>query len=169
VSWNAAKRPPPPVAARATSAIWVESPGGRPTRSFTATAVRPIVSQPTIASVSHRVTRPKCTFPRWSSCPSCATADDGASTPVASAIATGNASSTASGSEPWAPAGWSTPEPCPWGATRPSTSTADPTATNDSVMSANTALPAWPNQVRPATAASRTRASGTRTSPSDGR
>ena len=35
-------------------------------------------------------------------------------------------------------------------------------------MTANTARPAWPNHVSPATAARRTRASGTRTPPSDG-
>ena len=55
-------------------------------------AVSPSVSVPTMPSVSHSVMRPKRRRPALSSCPNCAMADDGASTPVASAIATGKAS-----------------------------------------------------------------------------
>ena len=50
---------------------------------------------PTIARVSQRVSCPKRRFPSLSSCPSWATAEVGASTPVAMAMATGKANTTA--------------------------------------------------------------------------
>src|SRR5438128_10030128 len=100
VSWNAPKRKPEPAAARAVSATCVELDGGMPMCSRAALTVRPLVSHTTIASMSQSVTRPKRRRPRSSSWPSWAIADDGASTPVASAIATGNDKSTASGA-PW--------------------------------------------------------------------
>ena len=50
-----------------------------------------------MTKVSHSVIRPNRRRPTSSSSPSCAIADDGASMPVASAMATGNASATAKG------------------------------------------------------------------------
>ena len=61
----------------------------------TASAVRPSVKVPTMPRVSHSVICPKRRRPRWSSCPNWAIAEEGASTPVARAIATGKASETA--------------------------------------------------------------------------
>src|SRR5438105_437607 len=99
VSWKAANRNPPPVAVFAISAIWVEFGGGRPTPRWLAATVSPSVSQVTMMRVSQSVVRPNQTFDARFNWPSWATAELGASTPVASAIAIGKASSTASGGE----------------------------------------------------------------------
>ena len=96
MTWKAAKSAPSPVAARATSAMVVESAGGIPIRRETASAERPRVRVATMASISQSVMRPKRRRPLSSSWPSWAIAEEGASTPVASAIATGKASSTLS-------------------------------------------------------------------------
>src|SRR5215212_6132813 len=69
-SWKNANRPWPPSAARARLAIWVSSACGMPTLSFTASAVRPMVSPPTITIVSARVPRPNRARPRSPSWPS---------------------------------------------------------------------------------------------------
>ena len=90
-----------PDTARATSAIWVLSAGGMPMRRRTASQVMVRVTLPTMASVSHSVSRPKRRRPRSSSWASWAMADEGASTPVASAIATGKAKHTAKIAERW--------------------------------------------------------------------
>jgi hypothetical protein len=94
-SRNAANSTPRPTAARATCAIQVEPAAGIPTSRRTPAAVMPAVSQTTMPIMSHNVVRPNRTLPALSSYPSCAIADDGASTPVARAMLTGRASSTA--------------------------------------------------------------------------
>ena len=96
-------------------------------------------------------------------------AEEGASTPVASAIATGNATSTASAPVSWSPAGTSAADPCATGATKPFAITKSATPTNARVMVAKIKRPPCPNQVRPATTTSRARARGTRTAASPGR
>ena len=87
-------------------------------------------------------------------------ADEGASTPVARAIATGNASATAHGTA-WSGVLVMVPDGCT-GAVMPLISTAAVIAMNASVMIANRARPRCPNQVRPATRAVSARASGIR-------
>ena len=87
VSWNSANHAPSPTAGRATSAINVEFSLGSPIRRVMARATIDTVRVAASTNVSHSVARPKRSRPRSSSCPSCAIADDGASTPVASAIA----------------------------------------------------------------------------------
>ena len=107
-AWKSPKASPLPAAARATSAIWVESAGGMPTSRRTTRAVIAIVSTATIASVSTSVPRAKRRRSSASSCPSCPMAVAGASVPVASAMATGNESRTASTAGPCGPVtrGW---------------------------------------------------------------
>lgn len=92
----------------------------------------------------------------------------GASVPVASAIATGKDSSTAttgvpagpvSGAWPWAVTGWENPR----------TSTATALATNSKVITAKVSRPPCPNQVSPATRASRATPSTMRSGASAGR
>ena len=75
---------------------------------------------------------------------------DGASTPVARAMATGNASTTAIIAE-WPGAVAAAAWPCAWGAVKPRTSTATEITTNATVMTANSSRPPCPNQVSPAT------------------
>ena len=118
----------------------------------TASAVRPSVSPPTMRRVSQSVTCPNRLRPRWSSCPSCAMAEEGASTPVASAIATGNARATESqDAHPCVSRACSvSPAGPPWGTGRtPLTNRAIPVPTKARVRTAKTVRPPCPNQVRP--------------------
>ena len=94
-------------------------------------------------------------------------ADDGASMPVASAIATGNASTIAMAPE--RPLSAVVRPVCATGAPRPPTSTATPATMNSIVIAANTARPMWPNDVIAATKTSRATARGTRSGASPGR
>src|SRR5215470_13809451 len=99
-------------------AIWVELGAGMPTCSRTASPARPTVSPATMTNVAARVPRAnrrRSAGPSW---PSWAMAVDGASVPVASAIATGNENTTANsgspsgpvtGAAPRASAGWVNP------------------------------------------------------------
>ncbi len=98
-AWKAANSAGLP-AARATSPICVLLAGGMPMPSRTASAVIPIVRPPTMSRVSQRVILPKRRRPASSSCPSWAIAEDGASTPVASAMPTGKASITENRAKP---------------------------------------------------------------------
>lgn len=153
-------------AREARSAIWVLFAAGMPIRRCTASAVRPRVMVPTMPRVSHSVIRPNRRRPASSSWPSCAIAEDGASTPVARAIATGNANATAIGM------------PCPGvvvivpvGCTvalRPLASTATVMTRNATVITAKIDRPTCPNHVNPATPAVSTRASGIRHAASAG-
>ena len=157
-----------PAAARAMSAICVESAVGMPIARRTASAVMPIVKSETMAIVSTMVARAKrrrSVAPSWPSWP---IAVAGASVPVASAIATGNDRSTARTADPSGPvtrawSSWAT------GAANPCTRTATALATNSSVIAANTSRPPWPNHVKPATASSMPRPSGIRQPASPGR
>ena len=88
-------RSPPRCARRPRSSV--ESAAGMPVRRCTASRAISRVNDPSIAKVSHNVIRPNRSRPRLSSWPSCAMALDGASTPVARAIATGNARKTVHG------------------------------------------------------------------------
>lgn len=83
---------------------------------------------------------------------------EGASTPVAKAIATGNASSTANVAE-CAP-GFGVAGACPMecGAAKPITSAASATRTNKAVIRAKRSRPPCPNHVSPATITRRSRA-----------
>ncbi len=111
----------------------------------TASAVIPIVRPPTMSRVSQRVTLPNRRRPASSSCPSWAMADDGASTPVASAMPTGKASITEKSAKPDVWPVLAASITC--GFEKPETSIATPMPTNDSVMSANRILPQCPNHV----------------------
>jgi hypothetical protein len=84
----------------------------------------------------------------------------GVTSALASAIATGNASSTAGGGGRSHPAAVPGALPRPTGPRRPFTITIDPITTKLIVINENSVRPWWPNQVRPATAMSRTSASG---------
>jgi hypothetical protein len=93
---------------------------------------------------------------------------EGASVPVASAMATGNENTTAnsgspslpvSGARPWLTTGW----------VNPCTKMATALATNSSVITAKMSRPPCLNQVSPATATSKARPSGIRHADSAGR
>jgi hypothetical protein len=115
---------------------------------------------PTTARVSHSVIRPNRIRPLSSSWSSWAIAEDGASMPVASAMATGKARATASAGE--CPAWWvMVPVGC-GAAKKPNTRTAAATVMNATVIAANTVRPRCPNQVPPATRATSSSASGIR-------
>jgi hypothetical protein len=141
-------------AAYATSAICMGSGAGMSTCSRTASPAIPMVSAATMTSVSAsvpRAARRRPSAPRW---PSWQIAVAGASVPVASAIATGKDSITAitgepsgpvTGAWPWVRTGWLN--------SRASMTTA--MTMNSGVITANTSRPPCPNQVRPATPASR--------------
>lgn len=93
---------------------------------------------------------------------------DGASIPVASAMATGNARTTASIAErPGSAevAAW----PVAWGEVKPRISTATEMMTNATVMKANSSRPPCPNQVSPATTTSSRSAIGMRSGASPGK
>ena len=151
---------PLPAAARAMSAIWVESARGIPTCSRTASAVIPIVRR---GDDDHRqrdacrartgAGRPAPSWPSWPM------AVDGASVPVASAIATGNDSSTAITADAFRAGHRRAGRGRRRGCGEPVHQHRDRAATNSSVITANTSRPPWPNQVSPATASSRPRPS----------
>lgn len=125
--------------------------GGTPMFRCTSSAVKPRVRVPTTITVSHSVIRPNLRRSRSSSSPSCAIADDGASMPVARAMATGNASATAMGAA-W-PGSGVAGEPERGVRKSPQMSTTTARTTNAAVITANTVRPRWPNQVPVATPA----------------
>lgn len=129
-----------------------------PMCSRPASAVSATVRPPTITTSRTSVPRPKCLRAVSSRWPSCAMAVEGASTPVAKAIATGNASSTANVAE-CAP-GFGVAGACPMecGAAKPITSAASATRTNKAVIRAKRSRSPCPNHVSPATITGRSRA-----------
>jgi hypothetical protein len=117
-----------------------------PTCSRTASSAIPTVRPATITNVVARVPRAnrrRSAGPSW---PSCAIAVDGASVPVASAMATGKENSTANSRSPSGPVTGA----APWASTEwvnPCSNTATALATNSSVITANVSRPPCPNQV----------------------
>ncbi len=91
---------------------------------------------------------------------------DGASTPVASAIATGNASMIVQIEPDPVPRSEASPMAC--GCTNPRNSTGIAEAMKRTVMVAKTLRPRWPNHVTPATSTQSTTAISARKGASEG-